>query len=100
MNIPDFLEYLSKHTLKKKHSFKSNFNTNGVRSFFLYRGGKKFKFTNKFDNTCLEECQLTIFETSDLYITPIELTKILLTSVDNKFLSEEGLKLKQIFKEQ
>ena len=98
-SIPDFLEYLSKHTLKKNYSFQSNFNTNGVRSFFVLKGKKKFKYTTLFNRTCLEDCQLTIFETNDSYIPPLELSKKLITKLDDKLLTEEGLKLKQLLKE-
>lgn len=96
-NTPDFLNLLSKNCLKKQFQIKSNFNSNGVRSFYLYKGKTKVKFTHSFDNTILEACQYTVFETDNLFITPLELTKQLLPKLDEKFLSTEGLKIKRIF---
>lgn len=97
-SIPDFVEYLSKHCLKKGFKIKSSLNTNNVRSFCLYtKKDKKIKFTKKFDGTCLEDCQYTIFETDNFYITPLDLAKHLLLAIDNGFLSKEGKTLKKSF---
>lgn len=74
-------------------------NTNYVLSFFLTKNGKKTKFTTKFDNTFLENCQITIFETSDLYITPLKLTRELILKIDENLLSIKGKEIKKLFLE-
>lgn len=96
-NTNDFLKCLSDSCLLKGYYFKSDFNSNGVRSFFLFNGDKKIKYTTKFNDTCLENCQYLIFETDNLYISAIQVSKSLLTTIDSSFLSKEGLKLRKIF---
>ena len=97
-SIPDFLKHLSKNCLKKKYTIKGNFNSNGIYSFSLFYKDKKVQFTHKFDNTCIEDCQTIIFETDNLFITAIELSKNLLPKIDEDFLSNGGLKLQTLLK--
>lgn len=96
-NFSEFLSQLSKNCLKQPYSFKSEFSTELVYNFFITKNGKKVKFTNKFDDTILENCQKLIFSTSNLEIRTIDLTKQLITTIDKSFLSKEGIKLKNIF---
>lgn len=97
-SIPDFLKHLNKNCLRKKYTIRGNFNSSNVYSFSLFYKDKKVQFTHKFDNTCLKECQTIIYETDNLFITAIELSKNLLPKIDEDFLSRDGVKLKKLLK--
>lgn len=96
-NFLEFTKQFSKRCLKKGYEFKSNFNSEFVYSFYLTKKGKKINYTKDFDNTILEDCQKVILSTSNLHITAIDLAKELL-KIDNEYLTDEGKKLKAIFK--
>lgn len=97
-NFIDFLKHFSKSCLKQGYAIKSDIDSNFVYSFFLTHNGKRINYTNKFDGTFLENCQKTCYETSNLHITAIELSKELLTRIAKKYLSKDGIKVLMCFK--
>lgn len=96
VNLAEFLKIASKNCLKKGYEFRYTINTNYVYTFFLYKNGKKTKFTKRFDGTFLEDCQTTIFETADVYATALTISKELLTRVDISLLSKQGKRIRKL----